>query len=177
MANLNKALAQQTQVCLILVTDATNFTLLCVTLLYITSLYFAFAFAPGDAKPSFGAAPALTPPVTKETSEPSSTGHIPPKTQHESQPLTSQPTQRLGALGSGLTFTPPPFSSDLNSTSNLPVPASTTPSNIASHPTQVNTDPSTTAGMVKIYSLKYFMFDESQQSASTTDKSLSSCSY
>ena len=146
--NLNKALAQQTQVCLIVGTDATNLTLLCVTLLYITSLYFAFAFALGDAKPSFGAAPASTPPVTKETSEPSSTDHIPPKTQHESQPLTSQPAQRLGALGSGLAFTPPPLASDLNSTSNLPVQASTTPSITAYHPTQVNTDPSTTVGMV-----------------------------
>ena len=129
-------------------------TLLCVTILYITSLYFAFAFALGDAKPSFGTAPALTPPVTGETSEPSSTGHIPPKTQHESQPLTSQPTQRLGALGSGLTFTPPPFSSNLNSTSNLPVQASTTPPITVSHPTQVNTDPSTAAGMAKINLLK-----------------------
>ena len=108
-----------------------------------------FSFGAGDTKPSFGTAPSSMPPVTKATTEPSSPDHTPPKTQHE-----SQPTQRLGALGSGLTLTPPPFASELNSTSNLPVPASTTPSITASHPTQVNTDPSTTVGMVKINSLK-----------------------
>ena len=142
-------------------------TLLCFTLLYFALLcsallcfvLFCFAllyltFALGGAKPSFGTAPASTPPVTKETTEPSSTDHIPPKTHHESQSLISQPTQRMGALGSGLTFTPPPFASDLNSTSNLPVPASTTPSDTASHPTQVNTELSATVGMVKINSVK-----------------------
>ena len=109
-----------------------------------------FSFGAGDTKqPSFGNAPASTPPVTKATTGPSSPDHTPPKTQHE-----SQPTQRLGALGSGLTLTPPPFASDLNSTSNLPVQASTTPPITASHPTQVNTDPSTAAGIVKINLLK-----------------------
>ncbi len=105
-----------------------------------------FVFGVPDTKPSFGAAStqASTPSVSKATTEAAPPDRAPVKTQSE-----SQPTQRLEALGSGLSLTPPPFTSGFNSAPSVPnpTPQTTTAPPAASPPVQTNETPPTTAGM------------------------------